>query len=379
MDFKQISEQLQAATGEFRTILDRQEAEIKKHGEATSETKGIIEKLNNRIDEFETKLKRPLAFNPENDSVLMEQKDMMLKYMRTGEVAPEMRKSMSTDSNPDGGYFLPAQISNRIITLVREISPVRQLASVETITSTVGLDIPKEGSTDFGAGWVGEREARNETTSGTIAMENVPLNEMYAKPKATQRLLDDPAFNFENFINARVARKFSELEGTAFVSGNGINKPVGLLTDADVGQVASGAAATFTPDSLLALEYALMDSYAKNASYMMKRTTVRIVRQFKDGEGRYLWQPSMQAGQPASLNGYSLYEAPDMPAVSAGTFPILFGDFRRGYQIVDNSNIRILRDPYSSKPFIEFYTTKYTGGKVVLGEALKKLKIAAAL
>jgi HK97 family phage major capsid protein len=379
MDFKQIAEQLQNATAEFKSILDRQEAEIKKHGEVTGETKGMIEKLNDRIDQLETKMKRPLDFNPDGDPVLKEQKDMMLKYMRTGEVAPEMRKSMSTDSNPDGGYFLPTQISSRIITLVREISPVRQVASVETISSTVGLDFPKEGSTDFDAGWVGERQTRAETTSGTIAMENVPLREMYAKPKATQRLLDDPAFNFENFINTRVARRFSQLEGTGFVSGDGINQPMGFLTGSVVGEIASGVADNFTPDSLLALEYGLYEAYTRNASYMMRRATVRVVRQFKDGMGRYLWQPSMQAGQPASLNGYPLLEAPDMPAVAAGTYPIAFGDFRAGYQIVDNANIRILRDPYSAKPFIEFYTTRYTGGKVVLGEALKKLKIAVSV
>lgn len=380
MEMKQFIDEMQRTTVQFKDMLEKQAAEVKTMGEASQETKDNISKIQDKLDEIETKMKRQsIQIAAENNEVEIKEKTDMLNYMRKGNITEEMqKKALSADSNQDGGYFVPDAMSNRVIALVKEFSPVRQLASIETISSGTALQIPKEGATDFAAGWVGERESRDDTTSGQVAMERIPVHEMYAKPKITQLLLDDPAFNFENFINQRIARRFAILEGTAFVSGDGNNKPSGILTHPDVSIIASGNATAITPDSLITLIYALLAEYSSNASFMMNRATIRTVRQFKDGDGQYLWQPSLQVGQPATLLGHPIYEATDMPTITANAFPIVFGDFRRAYQIVDKGGLRLLRDPYSSKPFVEFYTTRNTGGQVVLAEAIKKLKVSAS-
>jgi HK97 family phage major capsid protein len=264
-----------------------------------------------------------------------------------------------------------------IIEKLVEISPVRALASIETIGVGDSLDVPKEGSTNFDDGWVAERQDRPETATGTFALDQIPTHEQYAKPRATQKMLDDNTFDVEGWISRKVQERFAKREGTGFVSGNGVTQPEGLLTNADIAFVVSGDANLLTPNGIIDLYHDLPEPYANNATWLMKRGTVKAIRQFKDTTGQYLWQPALADKTPSTILGQPYREAIDMPAVAANAFPIIFGDFKAGYAIVDRMGIRVLRDPYSAKPFVEFYTTRRVGGQVVLAEAFRKQKVSA--
>jgi len=382
-EIKKLQDEQQKVWAEMKSVLDTQSAEIKKFGDSAPETKAAIEKMNNRLDQIETKLNRPLPGTTGEDSDALEKqaKSAIMAYSRKGDgrLTPDEQKALVTDQDAQGGFLVPVTMRNRIIELVRVISPIRELASVETITAGNTLVIPKEGGTQFECGWTGERATRPETTSGTFGAESIPVHEMYAKPHASQQMLDDAAFDVEGWIMRKVSQRFAQVEGTAFLSGDGVGKPEGILTHNDIvnNAVNSGAAAGITPDGLIDLYYSLDETYASRATWLMRRATVALVRQLKDPvTGLYIWQPGMMNGAPATILGAPYRECADMPAVVGGALSILLGDFAAGYQIVDKRGINLLRDPYSSKPFIEFYTTRRTGGQVVLSEAIRAMVIA---
>ncbi|WP_416358220.1 phage major capsid protein [Aureimonas phyllosphaerae] len=305
---------------------------------------------------------------------------MMRKEMF--ELTGDEQKAMSVGSDPDGGYLVPTAVSSRIITRVYETSPLDELATHETI-STDAIEIPID-TDEAGAGWVGETEARPETSTPQVGVQRIPVHELYAKPKVTQQLLEDAGVDIEAWLGRKVAEKFARMRAAAFVTGNGIKKPRGILTYAagnngvrgTIAQIPSGAPTTLTPDGLIALMFALKDRYLANANWLMKRGTVAQAMLFKDGQGQYMWRPGLQEGQPSMLLGHSIRRADDMPGVAAGALPIAFGDFRAGYLVVDRLGIRVLRDPYSSKPFVEFYTRTRVGGDVVDFEAFATQVIA---
>lgn len=285
------------------------------------------------------------------------------------------QKAMMVGSDPDGGYLVPTATSSRIITKVYETSPLDELAYHETI-STDAIEIAID-TDEAGAGWVGETDARPETSTPQVGNQRIPVHEIYAKPKATQQLLEDAGIDVEAWLERKVGEKFARMRALAFVSGNGIKKPRGILTypagsagtRGTIMQVPSGHATLLTPDGLVTLTFSLKDKYLANANWLMKRGTVGAVMLFKDNQGQYIWRPGLEAGKPSILLGYSVRRADDMPSVGAGALPIAFGDFRAGYTIVDRLGIRTLRDPYSSKPFVEFYTRQRVGGDVVDFEA----------
>lgn len=298
-------------------------------------------------------------------------------------------KALSAGSDPDGGFAVTPDISGRIAALVRETSPMRQVANVVTI----GTDA-LEGINDLNeatSGWVGETEARSETTAPKIGEYRIPVHEQYAEPRATQKLLDDAMFNVEEWLAGKIAERLSRMENDAFVNGNGVRKPRGFLTYAAgtpsasafnvIERVASGADGGFAEedagDALINLVYALKSAYREKAVFMMRRSTLAAVRKLKDGDGNYLWQPDFQLKQGGTLLGFDVVEAEDMPEISAGSLSIAFGDFNAGYQIVDRQGIRILRDSFTAKPYVKFYTTKRTGGDVVNFEAIKLMKFSA--
>ncbi|MBU2532993.1 MAG: phage major capsid protein, partial [Alphaproteobacteria bacterium] len=276
-----------------------------------------------------------------------------------------------------------------INTSLRDISPIRAIAGVRQVSGTV-LKKPFAVSGPA-TGWVGETAVRPETATPTLAELSFPTMELYAMPSATQSLLDDSAIDIDQWLAEEVRSAFAEQEGRAFVTGDGINKPTGFMSMptvansawswGNIGSVATGVAADFAPadpaDVLIDLIYALKSSYRANAHFVMNRTTQSAVRKLKDSAGNYLWQPAHAPGHSPTLMGFAIAESEDMPDIAADANAIAFGDFRRGYLIVDRVGIRILRDPYSAKPYVMFYTTKRVGGGVQDFDAIKVLKFGA--
>ena len=305
-------------------------------------------------------------------------------YLRVSDERRIEAKALSVGSNPDGGYLVPTARSARIITKIYETSPMRQLATVETI-GTEAIEIPIDLD-EAGYEWIGEETAPSTTTTPQVGVQRIPVHELAAKPKATQKLLDDASINIEEWLAGKIADRFARAEATAFITGTGIKKPRGILTytagsagaRGTIKQVASGAAAALTADVLVKMPTEIKAFYTTNARWLMKRSSVQQVMLLKDGQGQYMWRPGLQEGQPSMLCGYPVMMADDMPAIQAGALAVAFGDFRRGYTVVDRLGITTLRDPYSAKPFVEFYNRKRVGGDVTDFEAFALVKIAAS-
>lgn len=294
-------------------------------------------------------------------------------------------KALSVDSDPSGGYLVMPEMGGIIQTKVFESSPIRQLATVETIGTDSYDDIVDYD--EAGSGWVGEQESRPETTTPALGKISIPVHELYAKPKATQKLLDDASIDMEAWLAGKVAEKFARDEATAFVTGNGVTRPRGITTYAagtsissgQIEQVNSGSATDFTRDGLVDLQNRLKEPYQANATWLTKRVNMANLLKLKNGISDPVFDMmyNKNAGLEAFIMGRPLRFANDVAAVSASALAIIYGDIRTAYKIVDRIGIRILRDPYSSKPHVEFYTTKRVGGGVVNFEAVVIGKIAA--
>jgi HK97 family phage major capsid protein len=380
-----------SAFEEFKKLNDKRIKEIEVKGTESAETKAQVERANAEIDKLNLELKAAQAAINRSGSAAtttenkegIAQKAAFAKFLRKGKesMGVEEIKALSTGSDPDGGYLVSPEMSAEIVKFVYETSPMRQLASIATISGNQLEMIEDLG--EFSADWVGELGARAETDTSEFKKLIFAVHEMFAKPKASQQMLDDAGFNVESWIAEKVSDKFARKEATAFISGDGVGKPRGILTYAagtsfnQVEQIVSGHASTVQADGLLSLVYGLKAPYKMGASFLMKRATVSAVRKLKDSQNQYLWQPGLQAGQPDLLLGYAINEADDMEAVGANALAIAFGNFKAAYQIVDRIGIRTLRDPYSAKPNVEFYTTKRVGGGVKNFEAFKIQKISA--
>lgn len=294
-------------------------------------------------------------------------------------------KALSVGSDVDGGYLVHPDMSGQIVRKVFESSPVRAYASVQVI-STDQL----EGTYDDGEAsveWAGETTARAETDTPQIGRWAIPVHELTAKPLATQKLLDDAEINIEAWLAGKVAEKFAREEAAQFVTGNGVNKPRGFMDYPNgtnlrttVEQFKTGVNAAFAAapnggDVLIDALYGLKAQYRANATWFMNRATTTLVRKLKDSDGAYLWSPGIAAGQPATLLGYPVASFEDMADPATGSLSIAVGDMRSAYQIVDRQGVRVLRDPFSTKPYVMFYTTKRVGGGLVNGEALKFIRM----
>lgn len=304
-------------------------------------------------------------------------------HFKKGEVMAALNKGAAQE----GGYLAPTEWDRTITDRLVVVSPMRALCAVQPI-STNGFTklFNNRGTT---SGWVGETDGRAQTGTPTFGSLTYNTGELYANPAATQQMLDDSAINLEAWLGGEVETEFSLQEGVAFLTGNGNNKPNGLLTYitggsnaaahpwGDIKTVKSQSAAALTADGLIDLVHELPGEYTGNARAIMNRNTQKAIRKLKDGEGNYLWQPSFQAGAPATLLGYGINEVAGMPDVAANSKPIVFGDFKRGYVIVDRVGIRVLRDPFTNKPYIHFYTTKRVGGGLLNPDVLKALTISA--
>ena len=306
------------------------------------------------------------------------------------------RADMTTDSDPNGGYTVPKEVGRAIITRQLDFSPMRRLASVVQTRSDVFEQLMQAaGGT---SGWVGEKEARPKTDAATLRALQFPAHEIYANPAVSQKLLDDSEFDVANFVTTTIAEDFDLKEGAAFITGDGVAKPRGFLsygtpvttTDATrsfgvLQYVPSGVAAALSDsthsggDALTDVVYALRAGYRRNATWLMNSKTAGVVRKFTTlgDEKAYIWQPGIAAGQPPSLLGYPVEFDENMPDIGAGEFPIAFGDWKRGYLINDRTGVRILRDPFTNKPFVMFYTTKRVGGGLLDSNAIKLVKVSA--
>lgn len=313
------------------------------------------------------------------------------QYLRKDDrvLSADETKALSVGSDPDGGYVVTPDTSGRVVKKQFETSPMRQYASVQVI-STDAL----EGLADLDeatSGWVSETQSRAETTTPQLKVWRIPVHEQYAAPRATQKILDDAMIDVEDWLAGKVADKFSRVENTAFLTGDGVSKPRGLLTYSNgtsygtIEQKASGASGAFDAapdggDAFLDLVYSVKSNYLANAVFFMNRLTTGAARKIKNTDGDYIWQPSLQAGQPSTILGYPVARFDDMPNFStADALAVGFGDLAAAYQIVDRLGIRVLRDPYTAKPFVIFYSTKRVGGDVIDFDAVKLMKMATSV
>lgn len=325
----------------------------------------------------------------------MPHKKAFSAYLRSGDDdalrgLPMEEKALSTAVSADGGFLVDPQTAAQITSVLRGASSIRAIANVVQVESTA-YDVLVD-QTDIGAGWADETSSTSETGTPQIDRISIPLHELSALPKASQRLLDDSAFDVEGWLAGRIADKFSRAESLSFVSGDGVDKPTGFLTHSTVdesswtwgnlGYVATGAAGDFAAvdqaDAVVDLVYALNAQYRANASFVMNSKTAGAVRKMKDVDGRFLWSDGLAAAEPARLMGYPVLIAEDMPDIAADAMAIAFGDFGAGYTVAERPDLRILRDPFSAKPHVLFYATKRVGGDVSDFAAIKLLKFAVS-
>lgn len=348
--------------------------------------------LKAQIDAVETKGNRPSAPAGKDESPEAKAFD---GYLRKGVEPAVEGKAMSTGSNPDGGYLVPDAMRDGIQARLRRSSPMRQLATVVAFDGG-SYDVLVERG-DAGYEWAGETQTRSETDTPTINRISLTLHELSAMPKVSQRMLDVATFDIEAWLSAKVIDRFSRAEATAFLSGNGVNRPKGILSYATASTAdesravetlqyrATGADGAFAAspnaaDTLVKLFYDLQGQYAVNASWLLKNSTMAEVAVLKDGDGAFLLRDMLNSDGTIvrTIQGRPAYLADDMPAIASNAMAIAVGDFQAGYTIADGVGVRVLRDPFSAKPNVLFYTTKRVGGGVTDFDAIKFLKFGTS-
>jgi HK97 family phage major capsid protein len=387
-----------------RAIMGRVRAEAdpaKLFGELRESVSGFMDQHNTRLANMENALNSVLDarapaitanIGPAPDQ---EYSRTFASYFRKGDGEQELRAAnaigqraaiqaaMSAGDNSSGGYLAPVEWDRKISEAQRATSPLRRLATV--VQSSVGAYTTLWNSDEHGSGWVGEVAARPATTGSTFASINFAAGEIYANQAVSQRLLDDSAINVEQWLINSLQREFSRQEAVAFISGDGSNKPAGFLTFAEGGVNAAShpggpidvTETVITVDALVDFSYGLAAPYRQNATWLMSSLTAAALTKLKDADGNLIWRESLIVGQPATLLGRPVAIDEGMPAPTAGQMPIAFGDFAAGYVINDRLGVKTLRDPYSNKPFVMFYTVKRVGGGLLNPGAIRVLKVPA--
>ena len=312
------------------------------------------------------------------------------RYLRKGIESGLEQKAIGSSTDPIGGYAVPREIDDVIDKTLVAISPIRQIANVVRVGTAGYRKLVSTGGTP--SGWVGFEAARPITNTGTFT-EIVPANgDLYANPAASQQMLDDAMFDVEAWLASEIATEFARAEGMAFVKGTGVSQPLGFLASPNaitadgvramgalqtIGTGVAGAFPAANPqDKLMDLVQTLRQPYRQGAVFVMNSTTAMAIRKFKTTDNAYIWQPGLISGSPATLLGYPVIEAEDMPDVAANSLSIAFGNFKAGYTIAERSSTTILRDPFTNKPYVHFYATKRVGGQVTNSESIKLLKFA---
>lgn len=433
-ELKTMIEEMQKGLSDFKALHTRELEEVKASGATSAETKVAVERVSAsitdiqaKIQELETVQARGIPIGEatsreereteragvraflarargkavdevevtDNDiQAVRAYKGAFLALLRRGghngdQLTGEIRATMTVGSDPDGGYLVPPDTSGRIAAFVYESSPIRQIASVQPTKSDRLTGRNDLG--EAGGGWVGEQQTRPKTDTPQLGRWEIPVHELYANPDASQKEIDTSIVDIEAWLVEKAGKKLSRLEATGFVSGDGVEKPRGFTTYGagtpsattwNVIQrlltgVNGGFHATLPGDVFFDAIGALKPEYLGNARWVMNRALLTATRKIKDGDGNYLWEKSFQAGTPFMLLGYGITIAEDMPALATDSLSIGFGDFREGYQIVDGPGIRLLRDPYTNKPFVQFYTYRRVGGDVVNFEAIKLIEFSS--
>jgi len=403
LDVVEAFDEFMQAFEAFKETNDERLAQIERQVSADVVTEEKMNRINAALDQQKSlvdslllRQRRPVlgAGSSIMSAGAMEHKAAFEVYMRNGQTASARgslskleEKALSIGSDPDGGYLVPHETETQIGRLLSDISPIRSIASVRQVSTSVY----KKPFTINGpaVGWAGETEARAQTAAPTLDELEFQAMELFAQPAATGALLDDAAINVEEWLAQEVQIAFAEQEGAAFVNGNGDRRPRGFLSYptvannlwrwGNIGTIATGADGAFVDsDVLVDLVYEVRAGYRQNAHFVMNRRTQAEVRKLKDADGNYLWAPATRADGKPTLMNFPIAESEDMPDISPNASAIAFGDFNRGYLIVDRVGVRVLRDPFSAKPFVLFYTTKRVGGGVQDFDAIKLLNFSAA-
>jgi HK97 family phage major capsid protein len=401
-ELKKLFEDLKKAVHDFQKANDERFASVEKKGSAdpllvekVDKANAEITRLQKQIDDVQKIAQRPgrAAEQEEKAALASEHRGVFTKWMRRGkdggaedELAEVEKKSVNIGSDAAGGFAVPEQLDQSIGQIERDATPMRQVCTVLQVGNETYEKLFNKGGA--GSGWVGETDARGETTAPALASVKPFFGEVYANPQVTQKALDDMMFDAGAWLADEVGLAFAAAENTAFTasSGNGTNKPKGILAytlaeTADAtrafGQLekyTTAAQAAITGDELIKFTEKLRAGYRQNARWMFAAPTAAYIRTLKAvTDGTYLWRPGIEAGQPDLLLGFPVTRNEDVPAIAAGAACVLFGDFRRGYTVADVRGIRVLRDPYTSKPYVGFYSTRRVGGGVMDSLAIKVL------
>ncbi|MEX0445346.1 phage major capsid protein [Xenorhabdus sp. SGI246] len=393
-DVQQVAQEIQQRFDEFRQKNDQRieaiEAQKGKLSEQVDTLNGKLSELDSLKSALEaelTALKRPAGGS--SSPAVSEHKAAFSQFIRKGKedgLAELEQKAMQTTVDPDGGYAVPEELDRNIITALKEEVVMRAECHVISVGNPNFKRLINQGGVN--SGWVGETDERPGTQTPKLAPIEPTWGEIYGNPAATQTMLDDAFFNVDAFISSELTQEFAGQEESAFTHGDGKNKPKGLLAYGSDGQEDKARKwgtlqhlllkkpTEVTADEIMQLIYTLRKPYRTGAKFMMNNNLLFQVRTLKDSQGNYLWQPGLQLGQPSALLGYGIAENEQFADLGAGAVPVAFGNFKRCYTILDRLGVRMLRDPYTHKPFIHFYTTKRVGSLLVDSNAVKLLKAA---
>ena len=368
------------------TLLDDKIANIESKLDSLEDINQAVTKaqlsqdnIKEQVEQLETVMKRPNSGYEAKQ--IDETCEAFSKFVRKGieNLEPDEKKALTVSNDSTGGYLAPPEYVRELLKTVTEISPVRSIARVRS-TGQRSIQVPKR-SGQFSAQWVSEQGTRSETTGYNVALEEIPAHELYALVDISEQNLEDTVFDLEAEMQSEFAEQFAKAEGTAFVSGNSVGKPEGLLTNGDVSESNSGNGTALLADGLITLVHSIKSEYSRNGSFMFNRSTLSAIRKLKDTAGQYVFQAgmSLQAGVPNTILGYPYVEATDMPDVAANAYPVLFGDFARAYMIVDRVALAVSRDPFTQATSgnVRYVARRRVGGQVVQAEAIVKQKVSA--
>ena len=396
-ELKRLLEEQGKAFEAFKAANDLRLKAVEAKGHAPAEFEQKVDDINAKLTELgkeimavAIKAQRPAATGERSADQLEHAKafeQMFRKGIEGNLRILERNAGLSTLSDPDGGFLVPETMEQTIDRVATTVSAMRRICSKISISNDTYKKLVGVGGAT--AGWVGEKGSRAETDTPTLKEIAINTKELYAMPAATQTLLDDSRVNIESWLADEVSIAFDEQESPSFITGDGVEKPKGIAgyamvananyTWGSVGYIASGHASQLNDlDKIIDLQHALKSAYRNGASFLTNDSTIAALRKFKTGDGVYYWQPSLQLGTPDMFMGKPIEYDDNVASIGAGTYPLFYGDFKRAYLIVDRFGIRVLRDPYTSKPYVLFYTTKRVGGGIIMYEAIKALKIAAS-